>query len=120
MSANRYLQVYRRHALSSNIYTLVYQRCCRNEDIRNILRPDEVGTTYFIQLTPESQERCNSSPVFNIDPPIAICINRPFQIDLGATDQDGDSLVYKFCDPKIGAGRDCPRTDRVRNRNLLR
>ncbi|WP_198664763.1 PKD domain-containing protein [Lewinella sp. IMCC34191] len=92
--------------VSEQTYTFVYQRCCRNESIRNLLNPRQIGATYFIQLTPEAQQRCNTSPAFNIDPPIAICINEEFRIDLGATDADGDSLVYKFCDPKLGGGTD--------------
>ena len=92
--------------VSTEPYTLVYQRCCRNESILNLLNPRQIGATYFIQISPEAQQRCNSSPKFNIDPPIAICINEVFQIDLGATDQDGDSLAYKFCDPKLGGGTD--------------
>lgn len=92
--------------ISNESYTLVYQRCCRNEAIINLLSPDEIGTTYFITITPEAQQRCNASPVFNIDPPIAFCANEPFQIDLGAADRENDSLVYKFCDAVVGGGRD--------------
>lgn len=92
--------------VSNESYTLVYQRCCRNDAIINLRVPDEIGTTYFITITPESQERCNASPVFNIDPPIAICANEPFQIDLGATDRENDSLSYFFCDAVVGGGRD--------------
>jgi gliding motility-associated-like protein len=92
--------------VSDNTYTLVYQRCCRNESIRNILNPRTIGATYFIQITPEAQQRLNTSPRFNIDPPIAICINEVFSIDLGATDKDGDSLSYKFCNVKLGGGID--------------
>jgi gliding motility-associated-like protein len=92
--------------VSDKTYTLVYQRCCRNESIRNIMNPRQIGATYFIQITPEAQRRCNTSPRFNIDPPIAICINETFQIDLGATDADGDSLAYKFCNVKLGGGTD--------------
>jgi gliding motility-associated-like protein len=92
--------------VSDETYTFVYQRCCRNESILNLVNPRQIGATYFIQITPEAQRRCNSSPEFNIDPPIAICINEDFEIDLGATDQDGDSLVYKFCEPKLGGGTD--------------
>ena len=92
--------------VSDETYTFVYQRCCRNESILNVMNPRQIGATYFIQITPEAQRRLNSSPEFNIDPPIAICINEVFQIDLGATDVDGDSLVYKFCDPKLGGGTD--------------
>ena len=92
--------------VSDQTYTFVYQRCCRNESIRNVLNPRQIGATYFIQITPEAQQRCNTSPAFNIDPPIAICINEIFRIDLGATDADGDSLSYSFCDPKLGGGTD--------------
>ncbi len=92
--------------VSTETYTFVYQRCCRNESIRNLQNPRQIGSTYFIQITPEAQQVLNSSPKFNIDPPIAICINEAFQIDLGATDTDGDSLAYKFCDPKLGGGTD--------------
>ena len=92
--------------VSTETYTLVYQRCCRNESIRNIFNPRQNGATYFIQISPEAQLVCNTSPSFNIDPPIAICINEEFRIDLGATDVDGDSLVYTFCDPKLGGGTD--------------
>ncbi|MCP9235415.1 PKD domain-containing protein [Lewinella sp. JB7] len=92
--------------ISEETYTFVYQRCCRNESIRNLLNPRQIGATYFIRITPEAQRWLSSSPEFNIDPPIAICIDEPFQIDLGATDQDGDSLVYRFCDPRLGGGTD--------------
>lgn len=92
--------------VSDETYTFVYQRCCRNESIRNVLNPRQIGATYFIQISPVAQQRCNTSPDFNIDPPIAICINEEFRIDLGATDSNGDSLVYNFCDPKLGGGTD--------------
>ena len=92
--------------VSSDPYTIAYQRCCRNESIRNLLNGNGVGATYFIQILPEAQAVGNSSPRFNIFPPIAICINADFRIDLGATDNDGDSLAYKMCEAKIGAGLD--------------
>ena len=99
--------------VSNETYNLTYQRCCRNGDfapggggINNLVNPAEVGTTYFIRITPEAQERCNDSPAFNIDPPIAICLNSEFQIDMGATEADGDSLAYKICSPVVGGGTD--------------
>ncbi|TXF91618.1 T9SS type B sorting domain-containing protein [Neolewinella aurantiaca] len=92
--------------VSDESYTLTYQRCCRNMTILNLLNPSEIGSTYFIEITPEAQQRCNESPKFNINPPIALCANADFQIDLGATEREGDSLVYKFCDPIVGGGQD--------------
>lgn len=92
--------------VSNETYTLTYQRCCRNGEITNLNNPAEIGSTYFIRINEEAQLRCNDSPVFNIDPPIAICVNEEFQIDLGATEADGDSLVYMFCNPVVGGGMD--------------
>ena len=92
--------------VSDETYTLTYQRCCRNAEITNLVNPAEIGSTYFIRINAEAQRRCNDSPVFNIDPPIAICVNEEFQIDLGASEADGDSLVYKFCNPVVGGGTD--------------
>ena len=92
--------------VSTEPYTIAYQRCCRNESIRNLVNGNGIGATYFIQILPEAQVTENSSPRFNIFPPIAICINADFRIDLGATDNDNDSLAYKMCEAKIGAGLD--------------
>ncbi|OAV45008.1 PKD domain-containing protein [Lewinella sp. 4G2] len=89
---------------SAESYTLAYQRCCRNGAILNLSQPEIIGSTYFIEITPEAQTRCNASPRFNIDPPIAICAGFEFQLDLGATDEQGDSLAYKLCDPVVGGG----------------
>ena len=93
-------------------YTLVYTRCCR-PDVTNVFVPpfpdDALGIAYFAQITPLAQRRTNSSPVFRSDPPIAFCIDEEFRIDLGATDKDGDSLAYKFCPMRLGAGLNCFR-----------
>ncbi len=90
--------------VSDEPYTITYQRCCRNGEINNLVDPSEIGITYFIDISPEAQQRCNGSPEFNSDPPIAFCLNEPFQIDMGATDREGDSLVYKLCSGVLGGG----------------
>jgi len=84
-------------------YQLVYQRCCRNQTIVNIVEPLDVGATYSINLTEEALLACNSSPKFNNWPPLYLCVNQPFQIDQSASDADGDSLVYSLCNPLMGA-----------------
>jgi len=91
--------------LSSDSYYIVYQRCCRNEGILNLPgRTDELGTSYFAEITPLSQQLCNSSPSFDTFPDLLICRN--FNIDYfhSATDEDGDSLVYYFDAPISGGG----------------
>ncbi|PHI18245.1 hypothetical protein CEQ90_18845 [Lewinellaceae bacterium SD302] len=89
---------------SDQSYTITYARCCRNPTITNIFSPGEVGMTFFIEITPESQSLCNNSPVFDEFPPIVLCANEPFELPMGATDQEGDRLVYYLCSPIIGGG----------------
>ncbi|MES2592745.1 MAG: PKD domain-containing protein [Bacteroidota bacterium] len=44
----------------------------------------------------------NSNPVFNLFPPIFICVGTPFTFNHAATDANGDSLVYSFYTPYNG------------------
>ncbi len=89
-------------------YQIVYQRCCRNHTIANIYNPEGVGATFSIDIGEEALLACNSSPVFNNWPPLYICVNQPFSIDQSALDPDGDSLVYRLCNPLDGASTDDP------------
>ena len=86
-------------------YTIVYQRCCRNGSITNIVNPGGVGATFFVQINQQSQLQCNSSPVFNDFPPIVICNNEDIYYDHRAFDSTpGVQLVYSLCPPFIGGG----------------
>mgnify|MGYP001795744859 CR=1 FL=1 len=88
--------------VSDQSYFVVYQRCCRNVSINNIVTPGNSGSTYGIELTPLSQTLCNSSPVFEDFPPPIICVNEPLDFSHMATDADGDELIYEFCSPLLG------------------
>lgn len=89
-------------------YEVVYQRCCRNTTIQNIIFPGETGSTYSITIPHETSNCSNSSPVFNNFPPIVICNNYPIFFDHSATDSDGDSLSYELCLPFDGATANAP------------
>lgn len=89
---------------STESYFVVYQRCCRNNSISNIVDPSNTGATFMVEITPEAQASCNSSPVFNFFPPTLICANELLEFDHSATDKDGDQLVYSLCSPLIGGG----------------
>lgn len=83
-------------------YTLSYQRCCRNNTIKNITNPRDYGTTITTQIPDPTLAGCNSAPKFSNRPPLAICLGSDFKFNHEAVDPDGDSLVYEFCDPLHG------------------
>ena len=87
-------------------YTIVYQRCCRNNGVMNLIAGQ--GATYTAEVPGSGLATCNSSARFNSLPPIYICLNAPLTIDYSASDPDGDSLVYSLCDPYSGADGNCP------------
>jgi gliding motility-associated-like protein len=87
---------------SANGYLLVYQRCCRNNIIVNLVNPGQQGST-ISTLIPPLSVTCNSSPRYNYYPPIYLCVGVPLIFDHSATDPDGDSLAYELCNPLAGA-----------------
>lgn len=87
---------------NSTGYRVYYQRCCRNGSIVNIINPGAVGATYSCTIPPQLQATCNNSAVFKNYPPQIICINNPLVYDHSATDADGDSLSYEFCEAYVG------------------
>lgn len=79
-------------------YKIVYQRCCRNATVANLIDPGSIGAHYSCTIPAASEAFCNNSAVFKNYPPQIICINNPLVYDHGATDRDGDSLSYELCD----------------------
>lgn len=95
-------------AFSNSGYILSYQRCCRSQDIVNITNPSAAGMTLTTEITPAALLSCSSSPRFNREVPLILGANDTFSINLGATDIDGDSLVYAFYAPFDGANQGNP------------
>lgn len=87
---------------SAGGYTIVYQRCCRNETITNIVDPLNTGATFTATISGTSLQECNSGPKFREFPPLFICVNEPINWDHSAVDAEGDSLVYSLCTPFAG------------------
>ena len=88
-------------------YTISHSRCCRNGTITNIPNPGFWGNTYTINI-PSYDVSCNSSPAYNVNPPIILCINDSLNINSSASETDGDSLFYELCDPLHGADQNDP------------
>ncbi len=90
-------------------YTLAYQRCCRPNGIDNLLFNQQGSTlTTTIPGTALIAGQQNSSARFTDLPPLSVCLGSAFYFDHGATDPDGDQLVYSFCNPLNGATADAP------------
>lgn len=90
--------------ISTSSYTVVYQRCCRNNTISNVVRPGDIGATFYVEILPQAQLAKNSAPTFDKFPPIAICSGYGLYFDHKGTDKDGDSLSYELCAPLKGGG----------------
>lgn len=78
-------------------YKIMYQNCCRNRSVMNLINPGNTGATYYCIIPPSTTAECNSSAQFKNFPPQIICVNNPLIYDHGAIDPDGDSLSYEFC-----------------------
>lgn len=89
-------------------YLIVYQRCCRNGTITNIVSPGTAGETFSAYVPPTTPFQ-NSSPTYNNLPPTYVCVNLPLSYDHAATDIDGDSLRYSICTPYTGASFSNPQ-----------
>ncbi|GAB4092647.1 PKD domain-containing protein [Flaviaesturariibacter terrae] len=97
---------------NTNGYTIAYQRCCRIIGISNIFgASNDVGNTYSVVIPgtlngPNVPH--NSSTTFQLNDTAIICRNNYFRYSFQATDPDGDSLSYSFCDAWTGASQQDP------------
>lgn len=76
--------------------------CCRNAAITNLTNP---YTRSFYLETYLNHELTggNSSPSFGSIPTPYICLGQPFAYTQGASEVDGDSLVYSLVSPQTSA-----------------
>ena len=83
-----------------NGYYLTWERCCRNALSINLAGAN-LGFVFNVDFPDPVLQ--NSSPQFGPFPTEAfLCVNGTNVIDFGATDADGDELVYSFTTPVNG------------------
>ncbi len=83
-------------------YYIVWERCCRNLNIKNIVNPITAGMTYVLDIPPlmvDGKIFVNSSPVLFRPLSDYACINQLYYIEFTGVDPDGDSLVYSLTTP---------------------
>ncbi len=80
-------------------YLVSAQICCRNYVIDNITSPGSTGITWTATIPKPQLAFQNSTPDFGDYPALGfLCLNNLRQLDLSATDADGDSLYYQFAE----------------------
>jgi len=80
-------------------YTVIFQRCCRIDGIRNAVPNVNIGASYTCQIHGTNSigtTAANSNPEFDIKDTVLICQKKRFQLNYKAYDPDGDSLTYEF------------------------
>jgi gliding motility-associated-like protein len=85
---------------STTGYYFVYMRCCRNNIINNIFRPQDAGIAIYMEIPPLIVP--NSTPKFSNNPFTYLCTSNLFNYNFNFTDADGDSLVYSMITPLNG------------------
>ncbi|WP_377506686.1 Ig-like domain-containing protein [Pontibacter locisalis] len=86
-------------------YYMVWERCCRNGTITNIVTPGESGTTFYMEFPAVVKNGTffkNSSPKLPAPPSDYACVDELFYYNFKSTDSDGDELVYDLVDPLNG------------------
>lgn len=93
-------------------YYVVWERCCRNYQITNVvsLAPPPntpnfqnfAGQTFYLEFPPitrNGEPFVNSTP--RLFPPLNdyACPFKPYYVNFGGVDDDGDSLVYSLVEP---------------------
>ncbi|MBF9238814.1 gliding motility-associated C-terminal domain-containing protein [Hymenobacter sp. BT683] len=86
-------------------YYVAVERCCRNEDISNIVEPDKAAQAFYLEfpaVVRRGQPFLDSTP--SLFPALAeyACRNELFYYDFSGRDADGDSLTYDLVTPLNG------------------
>lgn len=76
--------------------TLSYSNCCRNNAITTLSSPG--SENIYVEAHISDAALCNNSPIFTNDPVPFGCVNQPVFYNHGASDADGDNLVYSLVD----------------------
>jgi len=85
-------------------WILNWNFCCRNNAITTLNSGSSQNMSLSALLKNNNNLGCNSSPVFGVAPTSIVCAGRPVLYNHGASDPDGDSLVFSLSNCYQGQG----------------
>ncbi|MFY0599648.1 MAG: gliding motility-associated C-terminal domain-containing protein [Cyclobacteriaceae bacterium] len=88
-------------------YYITWDRCCRNEDVINIIGSGSAGMQYILEIPPlykNGSPFVNSSPILNKPLSDYACVGQFFYTSFIGRDLDGDSLSYRLATPLNSKG----------------
>lgn len=80
-------------------YYAVWERCCRNSNITNVVNSVGTGISYVLEfpsVVKDGESFINTSPLLNLPLTDNTCVGQFFEMSFHAFDYDGDSLVYSL------------------------
>ncbi len=80
-------------------YHIYTDYCCINSTVQNIQNPLAEGYSFYAFIPDTTVAVNNNTPQWNSLPPVFQCQGVPMNYDYGATDSDGDSLVFAYYQP---------------------
>jgi hypothetical protein len=86
-------------------YYIAWEWCCRNQQIVNILNPQQAGVALYLEFPALKQNGSAieySSPEFNIPNGESLCIKKKFTTIIDAKSYNNNVLKYKVITPLIG------------------
>ncbi len=86
-------------------YYIIWERCCRNTIITNLISPGSAGSVFYLEMPPLLQNGRafrNGSPQFTPIKGDYVCKGEDFTFDFSAKDPDGDALSYRMVTPYNG------------------
>ena len=76
-------------------WTFAFSTCCRNASITTLSNPGSEGF-YITAVLNNVDAPCNTAPSFSVPPVPFVCVGQSYIFNNGASEPNGDSLVYLF------------------------
>lgn len=103
--------------LSLNGYYVNFNTCCFALSVANIVAPTDAALSVSTIIPPVGSlsSTCVSSPTFNSEPPLGICLFDDLSLDLGVTwpEYPAATLVYDFYTPENNNGNGPPEYEQI-------